>query len=152
MAKQDCIFTRTAAALERKISARKRFSEVMGIATDAKDASNALELRATEKWLVFSRYEELNSFVEEFGPSMEMDTQKTVGASFDFELFGYGTITFAVGLDGNGEGRILVTVLVDGKHLYRQAHSSGFNEDGTRHWWWFGDNGDDNGQWKTING
>jgi hypothetical protein len=75
---------------------------------------------------------------------MEMDTQKTVGASFDFELFGYGTITFAVGLDGNGEGNILVTVLADGKHLYRQAYRDGPAAD----WWWY----NDNGQWKTING
>ena len=155
MAKQDRVYTRTAADLERKQISRKSFAQAMGIATDARDiAWNAMEEAGdpadslnigSENRLVFSSYDELNAFVEDTVKKMAMDTQKTVGASFDFDLFGYGTITFAVGLNGNGEANALVSIMVDGQHLYRQAFSDGHGGDGIWDYYWI-----DNGEWSAF--
>lgn len=40
MSKQDRVYTRTASDLERKYNFGKRFAEIMGVATDARDTAN----------------------------------------------------------------------------------------------------------------
>lgn len=47
-AKQDAVYTRTAAALEQKINVKKRFSEVMGVATDARDTAKEAKNAVSE--------------------------------------------------------------------------------------------------------
>lgn len=213
MSKQDRVYTRTAADLERKQNVRKSFSEVMGvvnetrgIAEEAKEEAtnpadnmtsdevfNLLtkngtlhglyrgddgelyinasyiksgEIKTVTLWAdslklvpddapygryIFSSYAELNAFVEDSAQAMDLNTQKTIGAVLDFELFGYGTITFAMGLNGNGEPNILVTLLVCGQHLYRMATSDSYGEDVARSWYWHNaEGGDDEGEWSPI--
>jgi len=168
MSKQDRVYTRTAADLERKQNVRKSFSEVMGVVNETRGvatgamsiANNAMEEANApannldigfDDRLIFESYEELNTFVEDLVPKMGLDTQKIVGATFGFELFGYGTITFAVGLNGNGEANALVSIMVDGQHLYRQAYSDGYGEDGIWDYYWHKrDGSEDNGEWSHF--
>lgn len=81
---------------------------------------------------VFNSLEELNSYVEDTVASMTEDTQKTIGATLDFDpYYIYGIITMSLGRDGDAMKTAHVTLSTGYYILHRYAWS----EDGeTLHW------------------
>lgn len=133
--KQDRHGVRSPADLERKYKLGA-ITEAVKSAAEAKAAVDGLDQEAiinllTEATklvpegvsaLLFDDWDALNAFVYEVLPTMNINTQKTFGATVSLEysdkdLNGYGTLTLCVGLTEEGFPVAMVTLLVYGYHL-----------------------------------
>lgn len=141
MSKQDKVAPRTPADLERKYN--KSFSEILGVATDARDYAKEAKKEAEEL-----KFQVGNGLSAQFKLSIEEDNTKTFSLidgkatkihfesdSFSvdstyFKLQEDGTVTIKKGDIGgcsfDGEGKLLVPVeFLSGKILAQQINADG---------------------------
>lgn len=118
--------------------------------------ADAIKLLTGENsYLYFDSVESLNAFVESVAPTLKEHTQKVYSATCDFDpYYSYGIITMSRGIASDHFPEIVVELSVDGRLLYRWAHSDGSGGDGVYDpedfYWAKPGGGVDNGVWTEV--